>query len=168
MNELRGPEMGEFSITAQGTNSFVAEIVLNNVKYSGHGSTKQMAKLKASEKALRDLVITQMAKLEKGGESNNESDDVEMKPVSESDDIPMIHLASFALHKLFNEWQSEGFEIPELNAGAKKAAVAANLPVDAAKPAVPAKPKVLKTISDIPADASKRHPASLLAFVSWK
>jgi hypothetical protein len=165
LNELRGPEMGEFTITADGLNSFTAEIVLNNVKYSGQGNTKQLAKMKASEKALRDLVITKMAKMDKGGETDG-SDDVEMKNVTEGEDFPMIHLASFALHKLFSEWQNEGFEIPDMNISAKKlvaaAVAAANPPVTGVVP----KPKVLKTISDLPADASTRHPASLLALVS--
>lgn len=45
----------------------------------------------------------------------NDSDDVDMKDSdSSSVEVPMMHLASFALHKLFSEWQNEGFEIPDL------------------------------------------------------
>lgn len=48
------------------------------------------------------------------------NDDVEMKDteVTETaEEVPMMHLASFALHKLFSEWQAEGFEIPDFKAG---------------------------------------------------
>lgn len=45
----------------------------------------------------------------------NDSNDVEMKdPDSYPMEVPMMHLASFALHKLFSEWQNDGFEIPDL------------------------------------------------------
>lgn len=45
----------------------------------------------------------------------NDSDDVDMKDSdSNSVEVPMMHLASFALHKLFSEWQNDGFEIPDL------------------------------------------------------
>lgn len=43
-----------------------------------------------------------------------ESDDIEMKNADEEEeDVPMMHLASFALHKLFTEWEAEGFQIPD-------------------------------------------------------
>lgn len=45
----------------------------------------------------------------------NDSDDVDMKDTDASSvEVPMMHLASFALHKLFSEWQNDGFEIPDL------------------------------------------------------
>lgn len=45
----------------------------------------------------------------------NDSDDVDMKDADpNSVEVPMMHLASFALHKLFSEWQNDGFEIPDL------------------------------------------------------
>lgn len=47
-------------------------------------------------------------------ETNNDTDDVDMKDADSSVEVPMMHLASFALHKLFSEWQNEGFEIPDL------------------------------------------------------
>lgn len=43
-----------------------------------------------------------------------ESEDVEMKTADEEEeDVPMMHLASFALYKLFSEWEAEGFQIPD-------------------------------------------------------
>lgn len=49
-----------------------------------------------------------------------ESEDVDMQNVDEEsedgkyqDEVPMMHLASFALYKLFSEWEAEGFQIPD-------------------------------------------------------
>lgn len=84
------------------------------------GTSKTQAKNDASEKALRDLIIQKMVERPKkvasaDGTDTMETEDVEMKEgESNSVEVPMMHLASFALHKLFSEWQNEGFEIPDL------------------------------------------------------
>lgn len=41
-----------------------------------------------------------------------------------AEEVPMMHLASFALHKLFSEWQAEGFEIPDFKTHTQGAAPA--------------------------------------------
>lgn len=78
-----------------------------------------MAKNNAAEKALRDLVLERMRKEIVSDVA--EGEDVEMVDADEKNantnntkesQIPMLHLASFALHKLFTEWQAEGYEIP--------------------------------------------------------
>lgn len=78
------------------------------------------AKNAASEKALRDLVINKFQQLKNqevtappvSASISNDGDDVSMEEDSKADDVPMLQLASFALHKLFSEWEAEGFEIP--------------------------------------------------------
>lgn len=165
LHELQGPGMSEFTINTNGQET-TAEIVVNNVRYEATAPNKHLAKARASEKALRDLVIAQMAKarltmenkpqVENNGNSSNE--DVEMAEVSDSDDVPMLHLASYALYKLFNEWQNEGFEIPAIKP--------AKPPVKLTETGVhPLAPKVPKTKADVPSDASTRHPTALLAFM---
>lgn len=54
-------------------------------------------------------------------------DDVEMEGDDKPDgtDVPMLQIAAFALHKLFSEWENEGFEIPLFKGNANPAAVAA-------------------------------------------
>lgn len=168
LHELQGPGMSEFTINTNGQET-TAEIVVNNVRYEATAPNKHLAKARASEKALRDLVIAQMAKARQNSEStaanngNNGNtagnEDVEMSDVSESDDVPMLHLASYALYKLFNEWQNEGFEIPAIKP--------AKAPVKLTETGVhPLAPKVPKTKADVPSDAPTRHPTALLAFVS--
>lgn len=165
LHELQGPGMGEFVINTNGQET-TAEIVVNNVRYEATAPNKHLAKAKASEKALRDLVIAQMSKAKaadaaKNGNSDNDgaaNEDVEMADVTENDDVPMLHLASYALYKLFNEWQNEGFEIPAIKP--------VKPPVKLTPAGVhPLAPKVPKTKADLPADAASRHPTALLAFM---
>jgi hypothetical protein len=114
LNELHGQSVNESVVIPTQGNKFEAEITINNVRYVGVGNSKMQAKNSASEKALRDLVINKFRQMKsqevvappqtEGGE------DVNME--EEKDDVPMLQLASFALHKLFAEWESEGFEIP--------------------------------------------------------
>lgn len=175
LHELQGPGMSEFTINTNGQET-TAEIVVNNVRYEATAPNKHLAKARASEKALRDLVIAQMAKARQLAETktttgNNAaatnngnngsaagSEDVEMSEMSEADDVPMLHLASYALYKLFNEWQNEGFEIPAIKP--------AKAPVKLTEAGVhPLAPKVPKTKADLPADAATRHPTALLALM---
>nr|XP_019533645.2 uncharacterized protein LOC109405102 [Aedes albopictus] len=171
LHELQGPGMSEFTINTNGQET-TAEIVVNNVRYEATAPNKHMAKARASEKALRDLVIAQMAKARQSAETtaaaattnngNNGSaagnEDVEMSEMTETDDVPMLHLASYALYKLFNEWQNEGFEIPAIKP--IKAAVKLN-----EAGVHPLAPKVPKTKADLPSDAATRHPTALLALM---
>lgn len=168
LHELQGPGMSEFVINTNGQET-TAEIVVNNVRYEATAPNKHLAKARASEKALRDLVIAQMSKAKlpeatkaTNGNSDNDAtaatDDVDMADVSENDDVPMLHLASYALYKLFNEWQNEGFEIPAIKP--------VKAPVKLTPAGVhPLAPKVPKTKADLPADAPTRHPTALLAFM---
>ncbi|XP_055615312.1 uncharacterized protein LOC129761601 [Toxorhynchites rutilus septentrionalis] len=162
LHELQGPGMSEFVINTNGQET-TAEIVVNNVRYEATASNKHLAKARASEKALRDLVIAQMAKARQNAEKQetngtDENEDVEMNDVSESDEVPMLHLASYALYKLFNEWQNEGFEIPSIKP--TKSGVKLN-----EAGSHPLTPKVAKTKADLPVDAATRHPTALLAFM---
>ncbi|XP_062539736.1 double-stranded RNA-specific editase B2-like isoform X2 [Armigeres subalbatus] len=172
LHELQGPGMSEFTINTNGQET-TAEIVVNNVRYEATAPNKHLAKARASEKALRDLVIAQMAKARQNAETkattpsatnngNNGSaagsDDVEMAELPETDEVPMLHLASYALYKLFNEWQNEGFEIPAIKP--------AKAPVKLTEGGVhPLAPKVAKTKADLPSDAAARHPTALLALM---
>jgi cell division protein FtsN len=116
LNELHGQSVNESIVIPTQGNKFEAEITINNVRYVGVGNSKMQAKNAASEKALRDLVINKFQQI-KNQEATaapvaDNSEDVNMAEEDKADDVPMLQLASFALHKLFSEWESEGFEIP--------------------------------------------------------
>lgn len=113
LNELHGQSINETTVVPAPGNKFEAEIVINNVKFQGTGNSKMAAKNSACEKALRDLVINKFKQIKHTDIQLPVSEDVNMEDGSDtSGDVPMLQLASFALHKLFSEWESEGFEIP--------------------------------------------------------
>lgn len=112
LNELHGQSVNESTVVPTQGNKFEAEITINNVRYVGTGTSKMQAKNAASEKALRDLVINKFQQVKNQEVSNVLSgDDVNMETEDKAEDVPMLQLASFALHKLFSEWEAEGFEI---------------------------------------------------------
>lgn len=98
-------------------------------------------------------------------------EDVDMVDNDENEDegeVPMLHLASFALHKLFSEWQSEGFEIPDFKLGTNAGTIGStggsleNMAIDK-----PVKPPIapIKRIQ-VPENANTMHPTTLLCMVS--
>lgn len=79
----------------------------------------------------------------------------------EEEEVPMLHLASFALHKLFSEWQSEGFEIPDFKIGGT---TSPNEPMVVDK--VATTPGVPPKRTTLPDNANDMHPTTLLCMVS--
>ena len=63
LHELFGQDgssqISEFQVKPSG-NQFQAEVVINNNRYEGLGSSKMSAKNNACEKALRDLIINKL------------------------------------------------------------------------------------------------------------
>lgn len=70
----------------------------------------------------------------------------------------MLHLASFALYKLFSEWQADGFEIPGFKAGPLDTKI--DRVVAAKVPAAPPKR------THLPENAHTIHPTRLLCIVN--
>lgn len=82
----------------------------------------------------------------------------------DADEVPMINLASFALFKLFSEWENEGFEIPEFH----PSTVAPNNANDDGIPKEPKEPKKAPIRNELPANWEALHPATLLCMVKEK
>ncbi|XP_035891985.1 uncharacterized protein LOC118503125 isoform X2 [Anopheles stephensi] len=196
LHELQGPGMAEFTVNTNGQET-KAEIVINNVKYEATAPNKNLAKAKASEKALRDLIFAQMTRLKQQrtaaqqkqqqqqqqvvpGAAATTVDKVdgpaaakpEAEPMEcvESEDLPMEHLAAFALHKLFTQWESEGFEVPFIKSSRAKTAASAPAPAEnggggGGGGGSSIMPKVTKTVADLPPNASTRHPTALFAYM---
>lgn len=143
------------------------QVEVEGKTYTGQGISRVLAKQTACENALKGLLLEKLAKADQEQQQQlpqPPTDDVEMDEekntsggegdsiISDSrprrhfpeDDVPWGSLASFALHKLFTEWQSQGTEVP--------VAKMANSPVTGA-------PSPMKKIPD---DANKRHPVQLL------
>lgn len=168
--------MNDFVVVPASQNKFNAKITINNVKYEGIGNSKMQAKNVACEKALRDLVVNKFHTM-KNQDAQSESDDVIMDDEKE-EEVPMLQLASYALHKLFTEWENEGFDIPFLKVSEIfawnffnwfKSIVLTQPPPPAdanpnnAAEAKPSAPKPPKIKSELPPDSEQMHPVMLLS-----
>lgn len=80
---------------------------------------------------------------------------------SDESEVPMLHLASFALHKLFTEWQSEGFEIPDFKIGATSPIENVAVEKTDRVPGTGSPPKR----TQLPENANTMHPTTLLCMV---
>lgn len=147
--------------------------------HSGQSINKTHAKQMACENALKDILVTRMqtqnaqpasgpsgpgdcfsqdqedAAADKDDTMSNDGSSRGGAKLPE-DDMPWGCLASFALHKLFLEWQSQGVEIP----------LAAAQPVvrkmRAPMPHKSATPNSMIGVRKIPEDAHKKHPVLML------
>lgn len=102
--------------------------------HTGQGLSKPLAKQNAAENALKALLLEKMAQAAIKVDSSEGSEPVQEdmnvdggstpvvegsdemsesgKPDTPEDDVPWGSLASFALYKLFTEWQNQGTHVP--------------------------------------------------------
>ncbi|XP_037294394.1 uncharacterized protein LOC115447541 isoform X2 [Manduca sexta] len=148
----------------QPTSNFCADLTVEGNVYKGYGETKLTARNAAAEQAIRDIMIKKMSKiLNSDGSLNGEA-------ATDEEAVPMIQLASFALHKLFTEWECEGHKVPqlkpapappegdELEAAGAGAGAGAGAAAEA-RQKKKAKPRVL------PLNAANMHPCMLLTYM---
>jgi hypothetical protein len=116
------------------TETFILYSQVDGKVHIGQGLSKPLAKQNAAENALKALLLEKMAqaaiKVESsevpeplqedtnngtGSTPNTEGSDEMLdsgKPETPEDDVPWGSLASFALYKLFTDWQSQGTHVP--------------------------------------------------------
>lgn len=188
LNEVVGLTISEFTITNASGGGFVAVVSVNDKQYEGKGHSKIAAKNNASEKALRDYVLEKMREkprlrknsvnadesVEMAVDTNNEvasengEDGQEIAgAMSLMDDVPMVNLASFAIYKLFTEWENEGYVVPELRvAHAPQTGTGTgtdNSNADAGPQVKP--PKAPPIRSELPNNWESIHPSTLLCMM---
>ncbi|EDV95194.1 GH17808 [Drosophila grimshawi] len=166
LNEVKGINISDFTINSNPDGGFTAIVTVNAAQYEGKGQSKMAAKNQACEKALRDYIIAKMMprfkKLHTDVETDtNEAESTDTQP---EDDVPMLNLASFAIYKLFAEWEREGFVVPEMHPTVASTSVQ---PVDpnspsAAAPVIPKEPKKPPVRTELPPNWETMHPATLL------
>ncbi|XP_017084356.2 uncharacterized protein LOC108116818 [Drosophila eugracilis] len=149
LNEIKGVTIGDFTIDKNPDGGFTAIVTVNSKQYEGKGLSKMTAKNDACEKAWRDFII---AKLQPSNVVGGE----EPMETNENDDLPMLNLASFAIYKLFGEWQRQGFDVPEMGSLANAAAKAEG-------EAAPPKKPLGRT--ELPSGWESMHPASILSLM---
>uniref|UniRef100_A0A182SJ84 DRBM domain-containing protein n=1 Tax=Anopheles maculatus TaxID=74869 RepID=A0A182SJ84_9DIPT len=148
LNEMQGAGIADMTVNKIGYETKV-ELLINNVRYEGTGRNKHVAKTKASELALRDLIFQRVAKLGSSQGTKNAG----------TEDLPIVHLASFAIHKLLDDWKKDGFELPNT--------------IFNTLPSSPPSPpqhhhqewRSIKTVSDLPPNAPHYHPTVLFAYM---
>merc|ERR1711997_854090 len=143
---------------------FTAQCVIEGETFSGTGPSKQIAKNICAEHVVQYVVTKKCTE----SKVKVEEADPTAKPPME-DDTPWLQLASLALFKLFNDWQAQGFVIPnelmkspnENTTGNGNGASAGSMDVNMANapPATKQKPKEAKKMPDNP---TERHPVQLL------
>ncbi|KAH8361643.1 hypothetical protein KR084_012013 [Drosophila pseudotakahashii] len=129
INELEDLFVNRKTIKRNREGQFSAVMTINSKIYEGLGPSKRSAQKVACEKALRDFFIEKM------------------KAEGNTDSI-MPQLASFAIHKLFEKWESEGIDCAALKAP---------------ESAVPAKKR--KVRSTLPIGFESMHPTLLLSYM---
>ncbi|XP_063825869.1 double-stranded RNA-specific editase B2-like isoform X2 [Ostrinia nubilalis] len=153
--------------------SFCADLTLDGVTYKGYGENKLMARNAAAEQAIRDLIIKRMNRAAAAGldasvegtarllfpkAANPES---AMESLQDDDPLPMIQLASYALHKLFSEWEYDGHKVPQLRPASASASEAEGEASSAPGPRRAAK----KPPKELPLNAAAMHPCMLLTYM---
>merc|ERR1711884_884059 len=148
---------------------FTAQCEIEGETFSGTGPSKQIAKNICAEHVIQ-FVVTKKCTEKKPPVVDPANPDA--KPPME-DETPWLQLASLALFKLFNDWQAQGFVIPQdlmknnneiAGNGAQMAATGnGNGTMDVNMAAAPKaegqKPKQAKKMPDNP---TERHPVQLL------
>ncbi|XP_047991293.1 double-stranded RNA-specific editase 1-like [Leguminivora glycinivorella] len=144
--------------------SFCADLTLDGNVYKGYGENKLSARNAAAEKAIRDLIIKRMSKVfakDASNAENAESAEGDNANGEAEETLPMIQLASFALHKLFSEWEYEGVKVPQLKPGANNSTSDS---MEVIEPPPP-KPKPAMKRRDLPPNAAALHPCMLLSYM---
>lgn len=82
------------------------------------------------------------------------------------DDVPMVNLASFAIFKLFTEWENEGYVVPELRVAHPPQTGSGNDSTNGDGNPQFKPPKAAPIRSELPNNWESIHPSTLLCMVS--
>lgn len=150
---------------------FLIPLQIDGKTYVGQGLSKPLARQNAAENALKCLLLEKMTTatgkaqvdVESDGQSNQvdssqsvavniESLENAIRPsetvIEEQDEVPWSSLASFALYKLFLEWQNQGTVVP--------------VPRPGVSPGRGKKEPKVPVEKDLPLNAMDIHPVMLL------
>ncbi|BFG01964.1 uncharacterized protein DMAD_01597 [Drosophila madeirensis] len=173
LNELKGINISDFTINSNPDGGFTAIVTVNSNQYQGKGLSKMSAKNLACEHALRDYIIAKMKpkprKPKTSVEETQPSTATEPMDTSSSDtespedELPMLNLASFAIYKLFSEWERDGYVVPEMHPSANAQPQQGD--TNAAAPVVPKEPKKPPVRAELPPNWETMHPATLLCIM---
>jgi len=140
---------------------YTARTTYDGETFSGMGPSKSLAKNVCAESVLQYIVTKSCKGEEEEGKENKEAAD----PKRQETETPWVSLASLALFKMFNDWQSQGFQVPiDMIKGPALGQPATGTNGDTEKEKSPKKaaaaaPKVDKALPENP---TEKHPVQLL------
>lgn len=157
LNELLGKEepvtytfMDTDGVNPNMPHMFTAQATVYGENYQGLGPSKAIAKNICAEQVIQAIVARKCKEKRDSMETGDENE----KPKNE-DETPWASLASLALFKLFNDWQAQGYALPqELN----KAAPPAKLFTEGVKK----EEKRPAKVKEVPENPTSKHPVQLL------
>lgn len=108
---------------------YVASVTIDTVEHIGYGKSKINAKNAAAEVALRHIILSKIGNAKQmlnpsttssGNESDGEKpmetfDGEQANAPPDEDEVSWIHVASYAMHKLFANWLQESDEVRFFN-----------------------------------------------------
>ncbi|EDX09316.1 GD13198 [Drosophila simulans] len=110
LNELKGVTIDKMEVKRKHDGIIMAYIVVNSKKYEGKGSSLASARNAACEKALQGILTTKMKAVLDQPENSSGSDE---------DDL-LGKMASYAVHKLAEEWKSNDIDVAAVYNDLKK------------------------------------------------
>ncbi|KAH8326918.1 hypothetical protein KR067_007961 [Drosophila pandora] len=117
INELKEITIKDYNVRNEG-DKFIAKAIINSKPYVVEADSKSAAANLLFENALREYYVAK-AVAKPNPVSPDKKDDHDGDS-NKHDEFPMRNLVSLALYKLFAEWTSKGYAIPELNPGGSK------------------------------------------------
>lgn len=117
INELKEITIKDYNVRNEG-DKFIAKAIINSKPYVVEADSKSAAANLLFENALREYYVAKAVAKPKPGSPDLKKDDHDDS--NKHDDFPMRNLVSLALYKLFAEWTSKGYAVPELNPGGTK------------------------------------------------
>ncbi len=91
---------------------FTATCTVEGEAFSGTGPSKQIAKNICAEQVVRYIVTKRAAARGRVQVATEGGEAAVPKPHEMQDETPWAQLASLALFKLFNDWQAQGYAVP--------------------------------------------------------
>lgn len=156
LNELLGTQdpvtytfMDTDGVSPNMPHMFTALATVYGEKYQGMGPSKAIAKNICAEQVIQAIVAKKCQEKRESMETGDENE----KPKLE-DETPWASLASLALFKLFNDWQAQGYVLPQdLNKAAPPTVKVEGIKKEEKRPA---------KVKEVPENPTSKHPVQLL------
>jgi len=138
-------------VTEGGLQFFTCEVTVSGALFTGTGPSKPIAKNIAAEGAIHAFITNSV----QSANPNPDAEDI-------ADNAPWKALASLGLFKLFNDWQSQGYSLPQ-QFMSTPSTVPKSMGVSQLSEANPSsQSNFIQKAAKMPEDPTSKHPVMLL------